>query len=376
MRKLLSLTLTALLIPQIAFGQATCPNGFNLVCQGAPSSGPTLAPTATPTPGQSGDNLPSVNTWVSNMKSFGLTHCNFLKDNTQTFDNHLAGTYYDAISVYRQIAQYTNDQTWASCAIAARDIYRDQYVLAGPPNGPSPQGGVPGYWNFTYGLRLDYLATADNTSKSAVNLLATNGAFAPDATPTSFTDNFFYSRETAYVIESYINQRSLGFAVRSRQALMVTQAYSHLTQWFGPSPTANYIRPFMVALTARSLIDDYEITGDARTIPALTAAADYMWANLWVPSSGAFEYTNVDTSQFPTDDPAYNSGGTELAPDLNLLIFPMYAWLWKVTGLTRFRDEADAIFTGGVVGADLNNPKRFNQNYTWSIKGRTYRLAR
>lgn len=55
------------------------------------------------------------------------------------------------------------------------------------------------------------------------------------------------------------------------------------------------------------------------------------------------------------------------APDLNLLISPMFEWLYKQTGQSRFRVRADTIFEGGVKGAWLVGGKQFNQNYMWSF---------
>ena len=58
------------------------------------------------------------------------------------------------------------------------------------------------------------------------------------------------------------------------------------------------------------------------------------------------------------------------APDLNLLVAPMYAWLYAQTGNVTYRDMADALFVGGVNGAWIapDGPnKQYNQNYRWSF---------
>ena len=55
------------------------------------------------------------------------------------------------------------------------------------------------------------------------------------------------------------------------------------------------------------------------------------------------------------------------APDLNLLIAPMYAWLYRQTGETKYRDQGDALFAGGVKKAYLDGGKQFDQNYWWSF---------
>ena len=90
----------------------------------------------------------------------------------------------------------------------------------------------------------------------------------------------------------------------------------------------------------------------------LERAANDIWDNLWLPSSEAFKYTDRATS----------TGGMEPAPDLNLLIAPVFAWLYHQTGNDIHRQRADAIFAGGVKHAYLVNAKQFNQNYRWSFE--------
>src|SRR5687767_9924011 len=87
--------------------------------------------------------------WESNMLYFGKKNCDFLKSNA-THNEKLNATYYDAVRVFQSIQDYTGDKaTWSPCVDAARKVYRDDYVL--PAN-----GGVPGFWNFSLGLRQDF----------------------------------------------------------------------------------------------------------------------------------------------------------------------------------------------------------------------------
>jgi hypothetical protein len=53
--------------------------------------------------------------------------------------------------------------------------------------------------------------------------------------------------------------------------------------------------------------------------------------------------------------------------DLNLLVAPMYAFLYSMTGETKYRDQGDLLFAGGVQRAWLDGSKQFNQNYWWSF---------
>lgn len=293
--------------------------------------------------------IPDLALWEDQMKRFGRQHCSLLNDGSASFDNRLAATYYDAEWIYYRVGDYTGDTSWRDCARAAEKIYRDQYVL--PANGE-----VPGYWNFSHGLAQDFLRTRDDTSRTAVSLLAHNASFAPDSTPLAWTVDSTASREVAYAIMAYLNAEDMGESRRSRLSSLADQALGHLNQWT-VSQTAPYVRPFMVALTSQALISYYGKTADARVLPAIKTALDWIWDHTWLSSAQAFQYT----------DRVVSSGGTEAAPDLNLLIAPAYAWVYRQTGERRFLDRGDQIFRGGVEKAFLNSAKQYNQNYRWSF---------
>ncbi len=88
---------------------------------------------------------------------------------------------------------------------------------------------------------------------------------------------------------------------------------------------------------------------------------------MWLPDCKCFKYTNVVTS----------TGGMDPAPDLNLIIAPAYAWMYYVTGETKYRDWGDQIFAGGVTNAQgwLYLGKQFDQSYWWSPAYVTWRKA-
>jgi hypothetical protein len=319
--------------------------------------------TAIPAAAQS--PIPQLALWEAQMLSYGQAACDYLAQ-PHTFDEDLSEVYYDAVRVFDQIADYTGNGAWNVCAGRAAAIYRDQYVL---PN----NGAVPGYWNFTDGLTLDYLRTGDAASKSAVILLSENAAYAGDSVPLEWTVSAGSSREVAYAIISYLNAEKLGAPSRARLPQLVDQALGHIDQWFisqtyrCPSdcdpPEAvgqYYIQPFMVGLTAQALIKYFEATADARILPAIQTALDWLWANAWVATAQAFWYDNLENSP---------------APDLNLLIAPAFAWVYKQTGDTTYRDRGDLVFAGGVLNAYLGAGKQFDQNYAWSFDYVTWRGA-
>jgi hypothetical protein len=283
------------------------------------------------------------------MLSYGKIHCDFLKDPSKLDSEKLANVYYDAQWVYYNISDYTKDPKWLECVELSQKIYRDAYVR-------KSNGKIPGYWNFSTGMMVDFLKTGDALARETIQLLATNAAFASDSTPLSSLSGWGTSRETAYLIVTYLNAEKVGFPRRARLAGLIDNALGHLDQWF-VDKSSTYVRPFMVSLTSYALIQYYDVTKDPRIIPALKNAATEMWKSMWLPESEAFKYTNI----------THSSGGQEPAPDLNLLIAPVYAWLYHQTGETEFQMKADAIFSGGVRRGWLNNGKQFNQNYRWSF---------
>ena len=283
------------------------------------------------------------------MLSYGATHMANLAGTAD--DTKLLATYYDAQWVFYQIKDYTSDSSWQTGADRARAVYRDYYVV---PN----NGGVAGYWNFTHGLTEDYLRTGNTASRDAVYSIVDNGAYCSASTPLSSTVDFTLSREVAYAIMAYINAERCGRARNARLSDLTDQALGHLDQWF-VSNTAPYIKSFMVGLTAHALITVYNLTGDSRVQGALTTACNELWNRNWDAVSQSFTYTKP--AHLP-DDPA------DPAPDLNLLICPLYAWVYQRTGNTTHRDRADTIFASGVANSYLTQPKIFNQNYRWAFE--------
>ena len=305
--------------------------------------------------------IPERARWEEQMVAYGRRACDVLRMPGLTVDQRLAHVYYDQIRVMYQIADYTEDPSWNDCAALATTVYRDLYVL---PNG----GGVPGYWNFTTGLRLDYELTKDPASRQAVILLSTSAAFSADSTPIEWIIPVPLSREVAYALLAHQDAEALGAPPRPLRRQLRDIAYGHFAQWFGGATylgSGRQFSPFIVALSAHSLIRDWEETRDPRCLPTLRQAADWLWSNAWDPvgEGMAYDLNQVD-------------GGASAAPDLNLLIAPMYAFLYWQTGLTQYRDQADALFAGGVRHAWLEDGKHFDQNYWWSFDYVRWREAR
>ena len=304
------------------------------------------------------ETLPGLAQWESQMQQWGKFHGDQLLSGRQSFDQALDSVYYDGQYVFLRIYKYTGDTRYLSYANKAGQIYRDQYVL------PS-RGFVQGFRSFTDGLRLDWDLNKNAASRAAALSIAGGGAFTRPASALAQTISADYSREVAYGIENYLDAQALGARRQPRLAAFVRQAFGHLNQWFGSGTRKVTLKPFMVGLTARALIKYHTQTRDARVLPALKRAADVMWREMWVPQSMAFRYADR------------NSGGenTNPAPDLNLLIAPMYEWIYRQTGIESYRSQGDAIFLGGVRQAYLGGGKQFNQNYRWSFDYVNWRMG-
>jgi hypothetical protein len=289
-------------------------------------------------------SLASLSQWQSNMTNFGRQHCGPL--DMALGEGNLV--YYDGTRVYYQIADYTNDPSWNACALMVRDVYRP-YVLAN-------NGAIPGYWVFTKGLTMDYQRTMDSLSSEAVNLLhSASYAALPDVAQVI---GWQVSRESAFALEAHIDNESLGNPPSPNHADFVEVVLGHFSQWF-LDKNAAYVQPFMVGLSSEALIAEWNLSHDARIPPAIQMAADQMWLNSWDASCQCFRYYSDD-------------GTVSLSQDLNLLIAPLYGWVYRQTGLKRYRDMGDQIFNAGVAGAWLGaagtGGKQFSQNYRWSGK--------
>ncbi len=293
--------------------------------------------------------IPELARWENQMREYGtktgdliLSHL----DKNET-DPALGNCYYDCMRVFYNIADYTGDSKWLGYVASSRIAYRDNYVIKN-------DGKVPGYWNFTHGLRVDFERThADGSSQAAV-LLSRNAAYAGDATPLSWTENSSLSREVAYALMAYINAQLVGEPRRARMSDLFLQALNHIDGWFLRNEEPNW-GPFMFGLTAEALIHYWEhVEKDARILEKVKFGADEIWKRAWIAEDEAFFYRAEESPE-------------RGAPDLNLVIAPVYSWLYLQTGDVKYRDRGDQIFAGGVKKAYLASGKHFNQNYRWSF---------
>ena len=313
--------------------------------------------------------VPEKDAYERNMRQYGTQVCQQELMNTgSSYDQRLAATYYDAERVMLQIADYLGDASFKTCAAAAKKTYRDSYVMR-----PDVMGQVPGYWIFPTGMYLDFKATGDPKSKEAVVAMSKRAAFC--ASSDSNLARTGLSREVAYCGLTYILSEQMGEPRSPRRDELFNDMFAHLRAWIDVTPESRapnpfdesprcagkyYVQPFMVGLTLHSLIQLHSFTGDARVPGAVKEAVDYLWEKHWVASDQSFVYENC------IDRPGAAYPSQRGAPDLNLLIAPAFAWVYKQTGESKYLERGDAIFAGGVTRAWLDGAKQFNQNYMWS----------
>lgn len=286
-----------------------------------------------------------VQTLRANTAHWAPIHCQALS--SPSWDTRVDADYYAGWYGYEYASKLLSDSSLIACSQKARSVYIDDYIAG-------DYTGVPGYWNFAI----------PPLSQSEIFELSTKAAYARMEASGEDIRDVGLSREVSYAIVSYVESERGGAPRNALFANRVDAAFHHLDMWF-VLETAPYVRPFMVALTSRALIWANQIQPDSRTLPALKRAADTMWDTLWVPTSWAFRYTDRDVP----------SGGTEPSPDLNLLVAPLYSWLYAQTGEVKYRDRFDQIFHGGVTYAFLGNPKQFNQQLFWIGSGLDWRDA-
>jgi hypothetical protein len=160
------------------------------------------------------------------------------------------------------------------------------------------------------------------------------------------------------------------------------------------------MKPFFEALTAKALIRYYtQVSADSAILTKIQTSMDNIWNYCFDDATGKVYYVcsinpphnqgisgeDPNNPPPPTPTPLAN---TQLTADLNLLISPVFSWLYSVTGDQKYRYQSDRIWNGGITvtdpsagcgfhcingGAYIASSKDFNQNYTFSFQGLTWR---
>jgi hypothetical protein len=291
------------------------------------------------------DNFPGFDNWQKNMTILGKKWCDGKK---YGFGWEADVWFYDGTRVYYQIADYTHDHSWDKCALNIAQQYRD-YVLQN-------SGRVPGWRVFPRGMRMAWERTKDDSYKQAVILLSKNSAYAPRGGAAPDTR----IRETAYVVEAYLEaekvgeprnpklEQAVGYLLGDFQNIFVTKKYE-------------IHQPFFDGLAAEALIDYYIVTRDAKVPPAIKLMVDGLWTKGYDSTKHVLAYNPDDQG------PTCSVGCGKYVPDLTNLVAPAYAWYWQISHDDVYRQHADEMFGHSLDTNISYSGKIFSQNYRWSF---------
>lgn len=325
--------------------------------------------------------------------------------------------YYDALKVWCQIYAYTGDPAARAMCDSAFTVavpYLNQFFEGPAPNGR--EGEVITLNLFTTGMRMYHdLLVEENGSENATSLLAKSTAidlrrrcgYSDDAEMVPghpnravlFNANASGLRESSYPLTAHIDAELLGhppsiYLTDYRDILFNLINHICVTKDFiglgGTYPGQYNIQPFQLANGLVGLIRYAEHTGDMSVLGPIRSAIDFLWDYCWVPNmpgglatDTAFGYhlhkSSGGGAALPFNFPADAEAGIS-AHWLNLLIVQPWGWYYHHTGDTTIRDQAIAIFSGGVVPTSPNSTsvsatydggpvgKTFNQNYVKSFE--------
>jgi len=329
-----------------------------------------------------------VDHWEANMIRWGKHWGEYINpDRGNKWDWRFASSYYDGQWVYQQISEYTNDhETWDKYARYSEIAYRDEYYRKNNYR-------IQGYYKFCHGLLNDYLDKGD-TSIDDIQKLRDVPAFSRIDEYNGDYDgkSQHMSREVAYTLQTNICAEKAGLARQiDTIKILIPWIENHLHEWISGEYSADqgYFQPFMFALSAHALIEFYEWEMQNERDPhkywpnrnwssileALMKFSEWMYYDstiraginsgerLWVSNFenkmiGGFRYVDTDSYE----------EGTVVYPGLNLLISPVYGWIYLNTGDDKFKKIGDEIFNSGVRYENLDwSGKAFNQNYRLSF---------
>lgn len=286
--------------------------------------------------------VPQEATYWAMLREFaGYKNTWYLNNNHPAVDAGLSQTYYDGEMCMYRLKDHFGTSEFDNLINEEWLAYVGYYVI---PN----NGAITGWRNFTDGQREDCLRATSRATISLNSITLQQQYAAFNSQPVDMSDPVL-SRETALAITAKINAKRVGISIGAAQQARLLQlkawAIGHCNQWSGG--TAPYVRPFMVGHTAKALIYYYEYeSADSDIIVALKAVADYCWTNCWKDVAGAwgdgqaFLYTN-NTSQGDPQDPFTQ-------PTLNMMICPLFGWLFYKGQGAGYRTKGDAIFVGGI----------------------------
>lgn len=283
----------------------------------------------------------AANYWIQNAYTF------INASPVGTYSGTTAIQYDGEMCAYRELDRTGDGATWNPII---QRLWQEQNYYVNTI--ASPAGAVAAYLSHTDGYTQDKIRATARSASSLANVrnMAANGAYMTSngGDPMETTP---YSREVAYCASCLINLQLCGDVLTAAQLsrLGVLYGYWKLHMDAFAVGGAPYVRPFMVALSCKFGILYYDNIADSTEKAVIqskiAAVSTYIWNTCWKSTSGAWGAANAFLY---TDRTGYDAADGFTQPDLNMLIAPLYGWLWSKTGDIEYRTKGDAIFQGGI----------------------------
>jgi hypothetical protein len=280
--------------------------------------------------------------------------------------------FYDLALSWYLLYYRTGDVAWRTAARDAATNWRDHNINSNTVH--SIDGGIAlrlagdiwvddahtisravpaGRYQSTLGIAVHALETGDGVSRNMVDLHARlNELYWPVYDGVSRD-----ARESAYSLMAMLAATLLGYDHRSNalnmlNAILTGQKSDGRWQNYDPKGTivpspSLWTYSYMMGLLMEALVMYDRVIGDARILPALVAAHDYLWNTRWVdvvpgssPPFGAFQYADINSGQVNTNPYAV----------LNGLIVPAWGYLYAKTGQADYKTQGDIILASMVAG--------------------------
>ncbi len=331
---------------------------FNVINSNFPTGSPSSYPA-----------VPQLPLYYSQATTYGNQWCS----NLVAPPDEQGVWYYDGASVFWTIAANNPSQasTWNACALAVLAQYKS-YIGA----------QMHGNEVFPDGLYYDWRVNGNTSSKTAMHNLTLDSDQANQQALYSLPFDSVNQRENCYLASTLrLDYDAGGATTIDKVNLAMTYCLNDIDEVV-KDPYISFQTPFMAGLMAETVINYYEDpnTGnhnDPRVPYAVKALADHIWSVDWYPwngTNGAFGYYHYLT--YVGESNMGIGAGSDLQA-LNMLIVPMYGWLYKNTGLPQYQLEGDVIWNAGMNDDPANgigwSGKNFSQQYRWSNDYVTWR---
>jgi hypothetical protein len=261
--------------------------------------------------------------------------------------------YYDGAANYFEISRWpgisgsvTDQALWAKCGEYIAGTIRDAYLKA-PSQHP---------WTyFPRGLYLAYEWTKDPAYKTALIAIADNGnAFRG-------VNNEFAMREHAYAFERRLYRQYVTGETDHNLQYYADVAIGMLQSHTYGDDSRTFLQPFMAGLLSRPLVEYYSLYRDERIPVVLKSLADKFWA----------DWYNKETHKMLYNTEPYGARCTvscqePVASNLNNLVAPIFAFVWRLTGDDLYRQRGDILFSNVFKDGTPWDPKQWNQAYYWA----------